>query len=181
MADENVRLILQRYNFLFVSAKKVLLKIYISTLFSLLLFHSSALCVVFFRHADLTNVFPPSAFHVVRDRSGPATSPGRARRDTVVFSWFSSSPGSEKTWRAFCGVFRVSVGRLGDSVWSCEKCAFAFWNNVRIRKWDVPYFVLRSWALMYKTLQIIYLQDFASVRATWRRDGLSNLYFQKIS
>ena len=37
--------------------KKVLLKIYISTLFSLLLFHSSALCVVFFRHADLTNVF----------------------------------------------------------------------------------------------------------------------------
>lgn len=56
MADENVRLILQRYNFLFVSAKKVLLKIYISTLFSLLLFHSSALCVVFFRHADLTNI-----------------------------------------------------------------------------------------------------------------------------
>lgn len=34
------------------------------------------------------DVFPPSAFHVVQDRSGPATSPGRTRRDTVVFSDF---------------------------------------------------------------------------------------------
>lgn len=59
---------------------------------------------------------------------------------------------------------RVRSGRL------CFGTMSAFVNG----KWDVPYFVLRSWALMYKTLQIYNLQGFASVRVTWRREGDSN-------